>query len=27
MLVDIKENVWQDFFISEAGKLSGKIMQ
>ncbi len=27
MLVDIKENIWQDFFITEAKKLSGKIIK
>ena len=27
MLVDIKENVWQDFFIAEAEKLSRKIIE
>lgn len=26
MLVNIKENIWQDFFIAEAGKLSGKVL-
>ncbi|MDP2909896.1 MAG: nucleotidyl transferase AbiEii/AbiGii toxin family protein [bacterium] len=27
MLVEIKENTWQDFFISEAKKLSGRIIE
>lgn len=27
MLIDIKENVWQDFFINEAKKLSRKIIK
>jgi predicted nucleotidyltransferase component of viral defense system len=27
MLISIKENVWQDFFINEAKKLSGKIIK
>ena len=27
MLIDIKENVWQDFFINEAKKLSSKIIK
>ena len=27
MLVDIKENIWQDFFITEAKKLSRKIIK
>jgi hypothetical protein len=27
MLADIKEDVWQDFFISEAQKLSKKIIK
>ena len=26
MLVDIKENIWQDFFINEAKKLSDRII-
>ena len=26
-LIDIKENVWQDFFINEAKKLSSKIIK
>ena len=27
MLTDIKENIWQDFFILEAKKLSGKVLE
>lgn len=27
MIIDIKENVWQDFFIQEAKKLSSKIIK
>lgn len=27
MVIDIKENVWQDFFINEAKKLSSKIIK
>ena len=27
MLIDIKENIWQDFFINEAKKLSSKVIK